>query len=70
MFIDTTNEKNLEETLRTPKQLAESGFMSLVVQWRERKKGTLKFYKSGRKILYSPKHIQEFLKSCEQNANN
>jgi hypothetical protein len=68
--METENQKTLEETLRTPKQIADSGFMSLVVQWRERKKGRLKFYQSGRKILYSPEHIQEYLKSCEKNAQN
>lgn len=70
MMTETTNQKNLEETLRTPKQLAESGLMSLVVQWRERKKGTLKFYQVGRKILYAEKHLEDFFTSCEQNNQN
>ncbi len=65
----TPETTNLEETLRTPKQLADSGFMSLVVQWRKRKDGTLKFYQSGRKILYSPEHIRQYLESCERRQN-
>lgn len=65
-----TNEtsKPLEKTLQTPKQLASAGVMSLVVQWRKRKSGELKFYQVGRRIFYAPGHIEDFLKSCEQNA--
>ena len=57
-----------EQTLTTPKQLADSGVMSLVYQWKKRKSGELKFYQIGRKILYSENHLQDFFKSCEQNA--
>lgn len=59
--------KRIEETLRTPKQIADSGVMSLVVQWRKRKSGELKFYQIGRKILYSADHLQDFLEACEKN---
>jgi hypothetical protein len=61
--------QKIEETLRTPKQIADSGVMSLVVQWRKRKNGELKFYQVGRKILYSPEHLRDFFKGCEQNAD-
>jgi hypothetical protein len=51
--------------LSTPKQIADRGILSLVAQWKERKRGRLKFYQIGRKILYNDQHIFEFLESCE-----
>ena len=65
--MENTETKTKNETLQTPKQIADAQIMSLVVQWKKRKNGELKFYQVGRKILYAPEHIQEFLKSCEQN---
>jgi hypothetical protein len=62
------NIKHLDETLATPKDLADKNIMSLAYQWRQRKKGKLKFYQVGRKILYSEKHLQDFFASCEQNS--
>jgi response regulator of citrate/malate metabolism len=56
-----TNEK-----LFTPKGLAETGIISTVKQWMERKNGRLNCYRIGSKVLYSQKHINEYLALCEQ----
>jgi hypothetical protein len=61
-------EKKIEETLRTPQELADAGIMSRDRQWQERKRGRLKFYQLGRKIFYSDQHIKEYLAACEQNV--
>jgi hypothetical protein len=57
--------QSLLDTLFTPKQLAECGVLSLVTQWKEREKGRLKYCRIGRKILYSEKHISDYLALCE-----
>jgi hypothetical protein len=54
------------EKLYTPKQLDEERVISLVQQWKERRSGRLKCYRIGRKILYSDRHISEYLALCEQ----
>ena len=51
------------ERLSTPKELAQ--ILSLVQQWKERNAGRLKCYRIGRKILYSEKHIADYLALCE-----
>jgi hypothetical protein len=33
--------------------------------WRLRKAGQLPFYRIGRRIYYSPAHLQSLLKACE-----
>jgi hypothetical protein len=53
------------ERLHTPRQLADRRILSLVTQWKMRKNGRLKFYQIGTKILYSDRHIQDFLSLCE-----
>jgi len=57
--------KNLLDTLYTPKQLADRGILSRVTQWKEREKGRLKYCQIGRKILYSEKHLADYLALCE-----
>lgn len=59
------NQENLLDKLFTPKQIADRGILSLVMQWKKRSSGQLKFYQVGRKILYSEKHIKDYLASCE-----
>ncbi len=57
------------KTLTTPKQLAEMNVgLSTVSQWKLRKSGELKFFQIGRRVFYSPEHINDFLKNCEQNV--
>lgn len=53
------------DRLYTPKELAEKRVLSLVQQWKERKTGRLACYRIGRKILYSERHISDFLRICE-----
>jgi len=60
----------LNEKLFTPKELAEMKILSLVQQWKERKKGRLHCYRVGRKIMYSSKHISDFLALCESSAQS
>ena len=55
----------LNEKLFTPKELDEKKILSLVQQWKERKEGRLSCYRIGRKILYSEKHIVDYLALCE-----
>jgi hypothetical protein len=56
--------ENLLDRLFTPKQIADRGIFSLVTQWKEREKGRLKFYRIGRKILYSESQINGYLSLC------
>jgi hypothetical protein len=42
--------------------------ISLVTEWRLRQAGKLSHYQIGDKILYSHKHIDEFLASHEKRA--
>ena len=55
----------LLDKLFTPKQLADKNIMSLVSQWQKRKSGELKFYRIGRKILYSEAQINDYLAQSE-----
>lgn len=57
--------RDLRNEMTTPKELAEQGLMSLVKQWAERKAGRLKCYRIGTKVLYSKRHIEEYLTLCE-----
>jgi hypothetical protein len=56
------------EKLYTPKQLDDGRIISLVQQWKERRNGRLKCYRIGRKILYSERHISEYLALCETSS--
>lgn len=60
----------LNEKLFTPKELSEMKVLSLVQQWKERKAGRLKCYRIGTKILYSEKHIADYLALCESNQES
>lgn len=53
------------DQLFTPKQIAQRGIMSLVMQWKERSSGQLEFYKIGRRVLYSEQHILNYLAQRE-----
>lgn len=64
------NHPNLLDKLFTPKQIADRGILSLVTQWKEREKGRLKFYRIGRKILYSEAHVNGYLAQCETVTEN
>ncbi len=61
---------DLLESLKTPKQIDEMGIISLVTQWKERNRGRLNFYQIGRKILYSDKHLSDYLALCERKSKN
>lgn len=60
--------KELTEKLYSPKELDELKVISLVQQWKERKNGRLSCYRIGRKILYSERHVSDFLALCERKA--
>ena len=53
------------EKFYTPKELDEMKILSLVQQWKERKAQRLFCFRIGRKILYSEKHIADYLALCE-----
>lgn len=57
--------REVGERLYTPKELDESGVLSLVKQWQERKAGRLQAYRVGRKILYGQRHLNAYLAKCE-----
>ncbi len=42
--------------------------ISRVTAWRLREKKALSFCKVGKKIFYLPRHVDEFLRACEQPA--
>lgn len=56
------------ETLTTPKELADKKIISEVKQYEERKLGRLKCIRIGTKILYRASHISDYLDLCEQNS--
>jgi hypothetical protein len=56
------------ERLYTPNEIAESGIMSQVKQWQERKSGRLSCYRIGRKVLYGQHHLDAYFLLCEQEA--
>jgi hypothetical protein len=58
------------ERLYTPNEVAESGIMSLVKQWQERKAKRLDAYYMGRKILYGQKHLDAYFASCDSSKAN
>lgn len=49
--------------LVTPRQVAESGLMSLVKQWQLRKAGKLEYVKVGSRIFYSEEILNRFLEN-------
>ena len=57
--------RDLRNEMVTPNELAEQGLISKVKQWEERKSGRLKCYRIGSKVLYSKKHIDDYLALCE-----
>ena len=59
------NERFEHGRFTTPNELAKTGLISLVKQWEERKRGRLKCYRIGAKVLYGQKHIQDYLELCE-----
>lgn len=70
-MLEKNNTNEVNETLYTEKEAAEKYRLSTTTLWRARKKKkTLKFYQVGRKVFYTDQQLQEFLKSCEQNANS
>lgn len=43
--------------------------ISRITAWRLRVRGLLTYIRIGSKILYTERHIQAFLESCEQKAH-
>jgi excisionase family DNA binding protein len=52
----------------TEEEFAKVVGISRITAWRLRRAGKLAHYKVGARVLYSPKHIEEFLASCEKRA--
>jgi excisionase family DNA binding protein len=50
----------------TEEEFARAVGISRVTVWRLRRAGKLAHYKVGTRVLYSPRHIEEFLASCEK----
>jgi hypothetical protein len=61
--------RDMRSEMVTPNELAAQGLISKVKQWEERKAGRLKCYRIGSKVLYSKRHIEDYLALCEQNAS-
>jgi len=69
-FIWSENKMDITENLKdllTPREVEEKKILSQTTQWRERNAHRLKFYKIGNKILYSPKHLEDYFEACESN---
>ena len=63
------NEMNQRVTL-TEKEFCERVGISRITAWRLRDAGKLPHCKVGNKILYLPRHIDEFLSAMEQRPRN
>ena len=59
------DEMNQRVTL-TEKEFCERVGISRITAWRLRDAGKLPHCKVGNKILYLPRHIDEFLENCER----
>jgi len=44
--------------------------ISRTTAWRMREKGKLPYCRVGDKVLYLPRHVDEFLSNCERQAKN
>jgi excisionase family DNA binding protein len=55
-----------ERYTMTEKEFAEAVGISVTTCWALRKKKKLPHFKVGRRILYSPDHVTQFLASVEQ----
>jgi hypothetical protein len=64
----TTQKSNLSELDRniTEKEAQELLNLSRQTLYRKRLSGELHYFQCGKKVLYSPKHIKDFLASCEE----
>ena len=60
-------EANNKATM-TEQEFCERIGISRVTAWRMREAGKLPHCKVGNKILYLPRHIDEFLENCERRS--
>jgi excisionase family DNA binding protein len=64
-------EKSMSEQLESKATLSEEEFckrvgISRTTAWRMRNAGKLPYCRVGDKVLYLPRHIEEFLSNCER----
>ncbi len=57
--------RELSQRFYTPTELDKMHILSNVTQWKLRSEGKLRYFKIGRKILYSQTHLDEFFASSE-----
>jgi hypothetical protein len=50
----------------TREEFARAVGISLATEWRMRRANRLPHYRICGRVLYSPRHIEEFLESCER----
>lgn len=65
-YTQHTNEQADKSTMNEAEFCKRVG-ISRTTAWRERKAGRLPFCRIGNKVVYLPRHIDEFLANCEKN---
>lgn len=65
MSNQKSNPSELERNM-TEKEAEELLNLSRQTLYRKRMSGELHYYQCGKKVLYSPKHIKDFLLKCEE----
>jgi len=62
-----TQSNETERVTMTEREFAQKVGISVTTCWTLRKKNKLAHCKVGRRILYTPEHVKQFLASIEQN---
>lgn len=65
MSMKKSNPSELDRII-TEKEAQKLLNLSRQTLFRKRKSGELHYYQCGKKVLYSPKHIEDFLSNCEE----
>jgi predicted DNA-binding transcriptional regulator AlpA len=58
-----------EKDILTEPELCAKVGISRTTAWRMREAGKLSYCRIGNKVLYLPRHVEEFLTSCERRSN-
>lgn len=59
----------IEKATLTEQEFCKRVGISRTTAWRERKAGRLPFCRIGDKVVYLPRHIDEFLNNCERQTH-